>query len=484
MQLSSVKNSNYAAVVVELKHFAPLVGCDNVQAALIFGNQVIVGKDAKPGDIGLYFPVETALAPEFLGANNLYIKPEYGNVDPAKRGFFEKHGRVKCVKFRGHRSEGFWIPLAALKIWANHIKNEEVGRAIISGALGHGELSVGAEFDELAGRKICRKYVPARNPGRLSSNAAPRAKRADRILPGQFAYHIDTAKLDRNIHKLQPSDIISITSKWHGSSAIFAHVLTERPLKWYEKLLVRMGVNIARTEYAHVWASRRVIKGVGGQAREGVVHYYKSDIWGEVFKEVKDLIPKGYTLYGEIVGYTPDGAPIQNEYHYGCAAGQHRFLVYRVTYTNPDGKVLNLSWPQIKEFCAARGLETVKEVYYGYAKGFLPKGAVLIASEDAYPSDWKSGDVLDTGDIVRTQNDEEWQQEFLTVVKNELVEDKLCPHNPGMPAEGVVLRIERGTEFEAYKIKSFAFTSLESGNLDKGVSNLEMEEERAILDCE
>lgn len=434
LNLKPPQNPNYCATVVELKHFVPLSGCDNVQGALIFGNQIIVGKDAKPGDIGLYFPVETALSGEFLAANNLYIKPEYGNVDPAKRGFFEKHGRVKCVKFRGHRSEGLWLPIGSLYYLGTG--------SIIS-------LPLGAEFDELAGHPICHKYVPARNPGRLPSNTAPRAKRADKILPGQFAYHIDTAKLDRNIYKLNPSDLISITEKWHGTSAIFAHVLTERSLKWYEKLLVRMGVNITRTEYAHVWASRRVIKGVGGQAREGVVHYYKSDIWGEVFKEVKDLIPKGYTLYGEIVGYTPDGAPIQSEYHYGCAAGQHRFLVYRVTYTNPEGVVLNLSWPQIKEFCAARGLETVKEMYYGRAN-------------DLFIRTFHHFETLG-----------EWHDYFMTALKDHFVEDKMCPHNPGMPAEGVVLRRESAQEFEAYKCKSFAFLANESKQLDKGAVDLE-----------
>jgi hypothetical protein len=122
LNLKPPQNPNYCATVVELKHFVPLAGCDNVQGTLIFGNQVIVGKDAQPGDVGLYFPVEVALAPAFLGANNLYRKPEWGNVDPAKKGFFEEHGRVKCVKFRGHRSEGFWIPLDSLNYISPEIK--------------------------------------------------------------------------------------------------------------------------------------------------------------------------------------------------------------------------------------------------------------------------------------------------------------------------------------------------------------------------
>src|SRR5690242_12964449 len=114
MKLDASKNRNYCAVVVQLKDFVDLPNCDNIKGALIFGNHVIVGKDAAVGDVGLFFPAETRLSPGFLGYNNLYRKPEFGNVDPEKKGFFEQHGRVRTVKFRGHKSEGFFIPLASL----------------------------------------------------------------------------------------------------------------------------------------------------------------------------------------------------------------------------------------------------------------------------------------------------------------------------------------------------------------------------------
>lgn len=438
MKLAPPKNANYAATVVELKQFAPLAGCDNVQAALIYGNQVIVGKDAKPGDIGLFFPVETALSHEFLAANNLYVKPEYGNVDPAKKGFFEKHGRVKCVKFRGHRSEGFYIPFSAI----NYICENET-------------FEIGQEFDEINGHEICRKYVPARNPGRIYSAPKARGRAEDRIQAGQFAYHIDTTKLDRNIHKLNPQDLISVTDKWHGTSAIFAHVLVNRPLNFLERCLATLGMRIEKTCYDYVWASRRVIKGVGDKPREGVQHYYASDIWGTVFQEVKDAIPKGYTLYGEIVGWTPDGSPIQDKYAYGCAPGQHKFLVYRATYTNPDGKVLNLSWPQIREFCNSRGLEHVRHLFYGYA-----------------------GDLF--GQTVNPV-DENWQTKFLELLKQYFVNDSMCPfNNREVPAEGVVLRIERSDEFMAFKKKATRFLEFETKQLDKGVADIETVESEEI----
>ena len=48
-------NQNYNATVVEIKTLIPLENCDNVQVTLIMGNQVVVGKNIKIGDIGLIF---------------------------------------------------------------------------------------------------------------------------------------------------------------------------------------------------------------------------------------------------------------------------------------------------------------------------------------------------------------------------------------------------------------------------------------------
>lgn len=86
MPLAAPRNANYAATVVALKDFVDLKGCDNIKAALIHGNHVIVSKDSVEGQYGLFFPVEVALSAKFLGANNLYRKPELGNIDQEQKG--------------------------------------------------------------------------------------------------------------------------------------------------------------------------------------------------------------------------------------------------------------------------------------------------------------------------------------------------------------------------------------------------------------
>lgn len=439
MTFAEPKNKNYCAVVVALKNFADLPNCDNVKAAILFGNSIIVGKDQKEGDLGLYFPVETALSKEFLAANNLYRKPEWGNVDGDKKGFFEESGRVKAMKFRGHKSEGFWIPIGAL----SYLDPDKYSVHCLSF-----DFPEGAEFDAIGDHEICQKYIPRRQSALCENkNLRRRSRRAeDRILAGQFKFHIDTQQLRRNMDKLEPGTVISISDKWHGTSAIVSNLLVERKLPWYERVLRKVGVKVQEYEYGLVWSSRRVVKGVGGEAKVNIAHYYDTDIWGVVAREIGDLVPKGFTVYGEIVGYTSDGAIIQKGYHYGCNLKQHRFMVYRITYTNPDGRVTEFSWPQIGEFCQKYGLEMVRDLYYGPA-------------EKLYP--------------VITTTVEEWREGFLQYLIK-LIEDRMCPYNNlEVPAEGIVVRIEHLDTCEAYKLKSFSFLQRESKELDFGEVDME-----------
>ena len=434
MNFDAPKNPNYAASVVALKDFVDLPNCDNVKHALLFGNAVVIGKEAQAGELGVFFPVETKLSNEFLSNNNLLRKSAQSelcsNVNPETSGFFEAHGRVKAVKFRGHKSEGFWIPIASLAFTG-------VPTSVFQ---------AGDVFDQIGDHEICRKYVIKRNPMGTHRGQARLARLEDSIVDGQFRFHPDTENLRRNIHKIQPSDYISISDKWHGTSVVIAKILVKRQLNCLEKL-ASFVVPVQKYVYGLTYSSRKVIKAVNGIAKGTAQHFYSSDIWGDVAKEVEDRIPDGFTLYGEIVGFTKEVSPIQSGYHYGCGPGQHRLLIYRTTVTTPSGQAVELPWLQMLEFCHKYGFETVQPLWYGKATEISPL----------------------TGQSVDL-----WQQDLLQELEYRYVQDQPCPYNNAeVPAEGIVVRVDHLHESEAFKLKNFRFLERETKLLDKGELDLE-----------
>lgn len=205
MELKLKDNINYACTIVKLEKFVPLVGCDNIQHTIIMGNAVIVSKDAKEGDVGLFFPIECKINADFLKVNNLYRDSNL-NLAITKKGFFELNGRVRCVKLRGNKSEGFFIPMNMLTML--------IGSKLYESNL---TKNIGKTFDHIDDFKICEKYISPTNQKGLGQGSKHGKKpRVSKIVPDQFHFHIDTVTLKRNIHKIFPNDIIQLSVKVHG----------------------------------------------------------------------------------------------------------------------------------------------------------------------------------------------------------------------------------------------------------------------------
>lgn len=428
-------NENYAATVVRITTLVPLENCSNVQAAIIMGNQVVVGKDVQINDIGLYFPVECSLSKEYLTANNLYRKPEL-NKNPLNKGYFEENGRVRCVKFRGNKSEGLFMPKESLNDFL------KVGD----------DLNIGDCFDELNGIEICKKYVvkTTQSQGGNKSKQAKQPKET-KLIENQFRFHEDTSMLYKNLHMIHPNDLISISYKMHGTSGISSRLICKTKLKWYEKIASKLGLNVVSTEYDYIYSSRKVIK--NPDLNPDAEHFYGIDIWGLAHERVKEFLQKGMTFYYEIVGYLPSGAYIQTPFDYGQKLKEFEVRIYRITYTNIDGKVFEFSFKQMQDFCSANGLKAVPQLYYGYAKDLNIYTSIATSVEAFNP---------------------QWSEMFLDGIKS-LYNEKdcyICKNK--VPEEGAVIRIEKN-EFEAYKCKSTRFYELETKMLDKGESNIEDE---------
>ena len=439
MKLNKPKNENYSAIVVEIKTLITLEKCDNVQGAIIMGNQVIVSKSVKIGDVGLYFPLECALSKEYLSNNNLYNKPEL-NLDNTQKGYFDEKGRVRCQRFRGHKSEGLFMPLESLQCF---------------GVL---ELETNICFDEINGFPICSKYIVKQNrtpgqPGNRKSKT--KIKYESKLIENQFRFHDDTAMLYRNLHRIAPESLIHISYKMHGTSGISSYILCKKKLNWIEKLLSKLNINIKTEIYDYIYSSRKVIK--NEELNPNAQHYYSEDIWGIAHNEVKEFLQKGMTFYYEIVGFLPNGGAIQKDYDYGCEVTKHAIYIYRITSTNVDGKVIEFSAKQVQDFCKKNGLNAVPELYYGYAKGFT--GIMPIKQE---------------GNNIYLEDLESWRNHFLSAIKINYNEKDCFMCNTEVPEEGCVIRID-GLEFEAYKQKSERFYARETVLLDKGESNIEDE---------
>jgi hypothetical protein len=454
MKIKEPKNSNYAAIIVEIKTIIPLEKCDNVQGAIIMGNQVVVSKDVKVGDIGLYFPLECALSKEYLFNNNLYRKPEL-NANPKQKGYFEENGRIRCVRFRGHKSEGLFMPLESLQFVSN-IYN----------------LSLNDTFDELNGISICKKYYvpkPTQSKDGFKQKGKGKQLRQSKLVENQFRFHQDTSMLYRNLHRIEPNSLISCTYKLHGTSGISSYVLCKQPItkfdrvkEWLWNMSYKIG-NLTRsskydfklnnTEYDYIYSSRKVIK--NEELNPNAQHFYNEDIWGIAHNEIKDFLQKGMTFYYEIVGFLPNGGSIQKDYDYGCEPTKHAVYIYRITSTNVDGKVIEFSAKQVQDFCKKNGLTAVPELYYGYAKDCFTNIYHLVEEPNEFPN-------------------QKWNEEFLVEVKKKYNEKDcyICKNN--VPKEGCVIRIE-GTDFEAFKAKSERFYARETAQLDKGESNIEDE---------
>ena len=116
-----------------------------------------------------------------------------------------------------------------------------------------------------------------------------------------------------------------------------------------KKLLLKLGLKLETTYYSNIYSSRKVIK---NDDINKTMHFYNEDIWKKGNDRLLEYLDKGMTIYYEIVGYLADNSVIQKVkgkiFDYGCEPGKFEIYIYRITYTNVDGKVYEFSPQQIQ----------------------------------------------------------------------------------------------------------------------------------------
>ena len=466
----------YNVYICKVKNIRPAENADRLNACEVFGITTIVDKSVNENDLYVYFPTDGQISEEFGKANDLFRrKDENGNpaggfIDPVKRN-------IGAIRLRGNKSEGLVLPLTCLAPF--------------------GDISNLAEGDIVStfnGHVIAEKYVPMHKSSASQSTARGERDRKSakkcRIKYPFFAEHIDTPQLRFNMDMFKPGDIICLTEKVHGTSSRNAYqtaIVGEKgffltkliahsnwlPKKW--RMFAQSHLT-PKTEMRYLIGTRRTVltnNSTGG--------FYGNDdfrkAWGERFKG--KLLPNE-ECFGEIAGFYKDNyggaVPIMSRgdntktkdkqfikqygktttFSYGCTEtgyytygdGTHeerplnRYFVYRMTYTTPEGVVIEYPWDLVKQRAEQMGFETVPELerfIYTTEEDFLAR----IAKYEDIPS------TIDSSHII----------------------------------EGVVIRKMNGTRFDVAKDKSYNFKVLENLiKVDAEVPDMEEIEEEMTLE--
>ena len=377
-------------------------------------------------------------------------------------GFFNKNGRVRSIRLGGVQSMGYLFTLDELAKYNPNVKNISLNQY------------VGEDFDTIEDKLFIKAYVPFVPERRQVSKVEKRNKKIeqfDRMVKGEFSFHYDTAPLPKCIGRLKPTDVVTITSKLHGTSICIGKLHVKTPIKlpfykWiWNKLVDLTGLFKAHRitdyviDYGNVTASRTVIKNqyINENVSDG---YYGVDVWSEYGNLIYPFLSEGMIIYGEIIGYLTDSDKmIQKNYDYGCNKGKNKLMIYRITTNNEDGTKYEWNVTEVKEWTEklvkdhpeiADRIHVIDLLYHGTLADLYPN--------ISYMDHWHEN-------VLEALRNE---KERFNMEKN----DPICKNK--VPFEGVVLRIDNDEFAEAFKLKCAKFLSKEREEIDKGEVDMEM----------
>lgn len=314
--------------IAEIKNVEPNPFSDNLDLLTVEGwcTQSQRGK-FKPGDKCVYFPVDSILPTELL----FKVFGEDSKVYPY-------NGRIKTIRLRKMISQGMAVSLE--------------GCGLDQG------VDVGTDVTERLGVK---KYQPRKRGASQPLSTKPKKKKTRKILHERFSRYTDMNHLQKHKWYLEQASMEGINVvahvKLHGTSARYGWV---KRTGWVEKLRGIFGLE-ARWQF--LMGSRNVDMYPG---KEYAVHgtlprnVYEQAL---VKYEMEKRIPKGFTVYGELVG-----PGIQPGYSYGVQPGDVRFFVYDVLKDRSVDGTEKSRWlndMEIEQFCKSNAFDRVMEVYRG-----------------------------------------------------------------------------------------------------------------------
>ena len=351
----------YNGYVVTIKNIRPHPNADRLQIVTVFNEDVIVDLSYHEGNKCVYFPSDGQLGKEFCEVNNLVRKKdENGNniggyLDPDKRN-------VKAIKLRGSFSDGLLLPIKSLETFTD-----------IDG------LQEGQPISEFNGVVICKKYIPKTNK-RVHNNSNIKTNKKEVKEKKSYPFfleHKDTQQLRFCTDKFREGDLCTLTLKMHGTSARTSNSIeiVKKKRNWILKNIFKQNPKVVKN-WKIISGTRRVVL-KNDNFYDG--WYGDNEFRKKYHEALVDKLPKGMTIYYEIVGYINETTPImatcnnskisdpefkkqygeETVFHYGCNVGFNDSYVYRITMQNEDGVAVELSWSDVQIWCEKLGLKPV-----------------------------------------------------------------------------------------------------------------------------
>jgi RNA ligase (TIGR02306 family) len=296
--------------VVEVGDVDRHPNADRLSLAKVFGYTVVVGLwQFKPGDLAVYFPVDSVL-PEKL--EDFLFKDSKVKL--------HKH-RVRAVRIRGTVSQGLLVPITDIY---------EYGMCL--------SLSRGDNIAEALG---VVKYEP---PVKTNSQGGGPGK-SDRYNHPYFRKYTDIQHLLKYYQStFKQGETVLVTEKIHGTNFRVGWVRWV-PRTWWHKILGWLHLT-PRWEF--VYGSRNV-QLQDGNPKKGKP--FGNNIYAKAVRKYKlqKLVPKGFVLYGEIYG-----PGIQKGYSYSVPNGDIGLVFFDLSI---DGSYVGFA--SLTTLCNQLGLATV-----------------------------------------------------------------------------------------------------------------------------
>ena len=291
-----------------------------------------------------------------------------------------------------------------------------------------------------------------------------------------------------NLNAFKTGDVVELTLKMHGTSGRTGYLplRKEKPLNWFQKLFKKQPD--VYYEYGYVTGTRRVVL---DDTHDG--GYYDDNSFRlRMAEKFEGKLHKGETVYYEIVGFVNESTPImasvknskisdkafskqygeETVFSYGCDPNggweeKHycaapdtldfdatipprcQVYVYRMTMTNEDGDVVEMSPEQMRLRCDQMGVNYVPV----FEKFMIPEKEVTYEQVTV-----AENGILETK-LVECDNYVNPGEYVLRKVEQYF--DGPDPIGKTHVREGVVARIVNRPTIAVYKHKNFSFKVLE-----------------------